>query len=136
MRIWIAILAVFVVCTGCVTQKPLYQWENYEDDLYGMYKRPEKSKEYQETLRIIIARCDEKGQKVPPGIRAEYGYTLYREGKLDEAIYHFKKERELWPESYVLMNTLIVNVEKLKAAKEMDEEAAGAEPAARPAAED
>lgn len=129
MRVSIVILSFLVVCTGCATQKSLYPWANYEDDLYGMYKNPEKSKEYQETLRIIIERCDEKGQKVPPGIRAEYGYCLYREGKLDEAIASFKKEREIWPESYVLMNTLIGNVEKLKSPKEIDEEALAAEPA-------
>jgi len=131
MRTWIVILAFLVVCTGCATQKPLYQWGDYEDDLYGMYKKPESAKEYQETLRIIIERCDETGQKAPPGVRAEYGYGLYKEGKLEEAIASFKKERELWPESYVLMNTLITNVEKLMAAKQVDdEEAAATEPAA------
>jgi hypothetical protein len=136
MRISIAILAFLVFCTGCATRKPLYQWADYEDDLYGMYKKPEKAKEYQETLRIIIERCDEKGQKVPPGIRAEYGYCLYREGKLDDAIALFKKERELWPESYVLMNTLIGNVEKLKSAKEIDEEDLAVEPAVPAASEE
>ena len=132
MRVRIAILAFLVVCTGCATQKPLYHWGHYEDDLYGMYKKPENSKEYQETLRMIIERCEEKGRKVPPGIRAEYGYCLYKEGKLDEAIACFRKERELWPESYALMNTLIVNVEKLKSAEDFDEEAAVTKPA-RPA---
>lgn len=136
MRTGTAILVFLVVCTGCATKKPLYQWAGYEDDLYQMYKKPEKAAEYQETLRIIIERCDEKGQKVPPGIRAEYGYCLYREGKLDEAIASFRKERELWPESYVLMNTLITNVEKLKAANKTDEEFAPPETADPPAAEE
>ncbi len=128
MRASVAILAVWVVCAGCATQKSLYRWGNYENSLYAMYKHPEKVKEYQEALRLIIERCEKAGQKVPPGIRAEYGYSLYREGRLEEAVASFKKERESWPESYVLMNTLIANVEKLKASRDADGETAKSEP--------
>ncbi len=135
MRTLISILAFAVVCTACTSKKPLYHWGKYEDNLYGMYKNPEKSKEYEETLRLIIDRCDEAGQKVAPGIRAEYGYCLYREGKLDEAITSFKEEREAWPESAYLMNALIANVERLKAGGNSKETAPAATPAG-PASED
>lgn len=135
MRVWIAILAFLFVCTSCASKKPLYYWGGYEDNLYAMYKKPEKSKEYQETLRRILERCDESGQRVPPGIRAEYGYCLYKEGKLEEAIAYFKKERETWPESVYLMNTLIASVERLKTGNGGDKVAPSAEPA-RPTSEE
>jgi len=127
-KVLIVILAFSVICTSCASRKPLYDWGDYEDDLYAMYKNPEKSKEYQETLRLIIERCDERGQRVAPGIRAEYGYCLYREGKLDEAIVYFKKERETYPESFYLMNTLITSVERLKVDRDSNKE----EPVAKP----
>lgn len=135
MRAWIAVLALSVLCASCATRKPLYHWGGYEDHLYAMYKNPEKAKEYQETLRLIIERCDEKGQRVAPGMRAEYGYCLYREGKLEEAIACFEKERETWPESVYLMNTLIASVERLKSARDSKSDAPAAQPAS-PASED
>jgi hypothetical protein len=130
-----AALVSFLICTGCASKKPLYHWGSYEDDLYAMYKKPEKSKEYQETLRLIMETCDKSGQRVPPGIRAEYGYCLYKEGKLDEAVVYFKKERDAWPESVYLMNTLIASVERLKTDGDVDKVAPVAEPA-RPTSED
>ncbi len=135
MRASVWILAVWALCAGCATQKSLYQWGHYEDSLYRMYKHPEKAKEYQEALRLIIQRCEKAGRIVPPGIYAEYGYSLYKEGRFEEAAAFFKKEREAWPESYVLMNTLITNVEKLKASRDAAGEEAPSE-TPQPAAED
>jgi hypothetical protein len=114
-RLLIASAVIAAACAaGCAYQKDLYHWDSYEDDLYASYKNPERSKQYHETLRRIIQRSEERGWKTPPGIYAEYGYCLYVEGKLDEAIACFEKERSLWPESAVLMNTLIGNVARIK----------------------
>ncbi len=121
MRGLIGIMVLSVACMGCAT-KQLYHWGSYEDDLYATYKSPENGKEFQETLRQIIDKSEKRGQTVPPGICAEYGFCLYTEGRLDEAVGWFEKEREAWPEAAVLMNTLIRNVSQLRGDEPVDKE--------------
>jgi hypothetical protein len=129
-RLLIASAVFLAACAaGCASQKDLYHWDSFEDDLYASYKNPERSKQYNETLRRIIQRSEEGGWKAPPGIYAEYGYCLYVEGKPDEAIACFEKERSLWPESAALMNTLIGNVARRKGAGDAGPDRAVAEPA-------
>ena len=101
---WILLLIVALTASGCVTSQ--YQWGSYEQALYRYYKNPATLDEYAEQLASVIA-IGEPERKVPPGIYAEYGYVLLLQGKRDEAITHFEREKRAWPESTRLMDIMI-----------------------------
>ena len=42
-----------------------------------------------------------------PGLYAEYGFLLMRRGENERAIKYYKKEKELWPEATVFMDSMI-----------------------------
>jgi hypothetical protein len=104
-----------LLASGCVRQST-YHWGRYDDTLYRHYKKPAEREAFVEGLRTTILEADEQGLRVPPGICAEYGYALYEEGRLPEAISFFQRERTQWPESQVLMDKMIRNAE-LRAGK-------------------
>ncbi len=101
---------VLLLTAGCVPATH-YTWNNYDDKLYQHYKNPVESELFIEHLKGIIEQ-GEKTNKVPPGIYAEYGYTLYEKGGFQEAANNFKLERDKWPESKVLMTKMIQIAEK------------------------
>ena len=93
-----------VFLAGCQTSQGLYHWGGYEDSLYEYYQNPAELAALTEEILQLI----ENGNgKVPPGLYAEYGNLLLQQGKKDEAISYFRKERELWPESQHLMDSMI-----------------------------
>lgn len=100
----ILLLIVALTASGCATSQ--YQWGSYEQALYRYYKNPATLDEYAEQLASVIATAEPE-RKVPPGIYAEYGYVLLLQGKRDEAIAHFEREKRTWPESTRLMDIMI-----------------------------
>jgi hypothetical protein len=108
-RLILALLPLTAV--ACATPS-LYEWGDYEADMYKAYKSPDDEVEFEETLVVIMNRAQKKGTRVPPGIYAEYAYQLFEENKLGEAIVYLQKESEAWPESTALMVRLIAAVER------------------------
>lgn len=106
------VLALSSVLFGCAVNPTLYQWGKYEQTLHEAYKNPEAIPEFQAELRRLIDISEETDHKIPPGVYAEYGYAVYLTGKLEDAIVYFAREREKWPESVVLMTTIIQRLEK------------------------
>ncbi len=102
------LLAAAVLSAACAPSK-MYSWGNYDTSLYGYYRDPEARQRFEETLEEIIREGEARGNAVPPGVYAEYGYLRFEEGKPEEAILFFRKESERWPESRVLMDKLIRN---------------------------
>lgn len=99
--------------SGCAQQKKdLYYWgdQDYEQSLSAHFVDAEDEKAYA-LLTAIVADADSNNYRLAPGIRAEYGYWLYRQGKTADAIASFEKEAKDFPESAFLMNKL---VERLK----------------------
>ena len=88
-----------------------YSWGSYEPALYQHYKTPGQIADLETELARTIQQATEKGEKVPPGIYAEYGFVLQQRGKLTEAAGFYHKERQAWPESAVLMNTMLQSLE-------------------------
>jgi hypothetical protein len=107
--------AALLLASGCARQTT-YHWGRYDDTLYRHYKKPQERAAFVEGLRTTILEAEERGLRVPPGVCAEYGYALYEEGRLPEAIGYFQRERAEWPESRVLMDKMIRNAE-LRAGK-------------------
>jgi len=99
---------------GCA-QRTMYSWGNYDGLLYQSYKEPEKGALLQSKLEAHVLALEHSGQKVAPGLYAEVG-TLYLQGGNEaKATFYYTKERNAWPESQPLMDTLIAHVSDRKA---------------------
>jgi hypothetical protein len=105
-------VAALAAASGCAQKSALYHWGPYDDTLYAHYKHPDDREAFVAGLKTMILEAEQRGEKVPPGGYAEYGYALYEEGQYPLAVTNFKKERELWPESRVLMEKMIRNAER------------------------
>lgn len=108
---YLAAGTVLVLVTGCASNQNLYQWGGYDAALYSTYKSPETVVELQTKLETHIAAMTQTNQKVAPGLYAELGSLYLQSGKTDEAIEQYNKERELWPESRTLMDSMIKTLE-------------------------
>lgn len=101
-----------IVLTGCATNSNLYQWGGYDAMLYQSYKNPEKSVEFRKGLELHIQKMEQSNQKIAPGLYAELGTLYLQEGDNNKAVAMYAKERDAWPESKGLMDSLINNVGK------------------------
>lgn len=114
-------LVVLLVCglflTGCANRPSLYQWGSYDAMLYQSYKDPEKVVALRAGLEAHIALMEQSKQKVAPGLYAELGTIYLQSGDATKATAMYTKERDAWPESRGLMDTLIKNVSKPTGAK-------------------
>jgi len=97
---------------GC-TQPGLYYWGGYEDSLYERYVENDTG-QTEVHLQETLAEAQKTKQRVPPGLYADYGFMLYKRGDKSGAINFFKKEKELYPESSMLMTKLIDRVKQQK----------------------
>lgn len=99
--------------TGCVVAPPHptgFYWGNYSRTLYEYLEAPSAStlEAHRNTLLDIIATADQgKGHKVPPGVYAELGKLELDRGNKAEAVKWFQQEATHFPESALLMKTLI-----------------------------
>jgi hypothetical protein len=107
-------LAAALFTVGCGGPKQMYTWHAYDDVLYAHYKSPQDHANHIERMREIVTETEAAGLKMPPGVYAEYGYAIFEEGRFDESVMYFKKEKETWPESVVIMDNVIRNVARLR----------------------
>ena len=114
----ILLLAVvaFLGLGGCASNS-LYQWGDYEDNLYAAYKDTTKSEALRLKLEAHIQAMEKAGQKVAPGLYAEVGTLYLQAGQRQAAMGWYQRERAAWPESTQLMTSMIQNLERLEAAK-------------------
>lgn len=106
----------------------LYYWNGYDAALYRHYRNPQDRESFVGALVTTVRQADERGLRTPPGVSAELGYALYEEGRTQEAIPWFEREKREWPESTVLMEKMIRNA-KVRAGQQ----APAAAPATGPA---
>jgi hypothetical protein len=110
---WV-VLAVMAAGTlgGCATR--LYQWGQYEDSLHTRVVdvSPEGRQKAFRMLEQTIQAAEQAGQRVPPGVYADYGYLLYRGNRPDDAVRYLRKEAELYPEAKPLMDSVISRIEQ------------------------
>ena len=108
------IAAALLALTGCATKGGLYEWGGYDGLLYQSYKNPEATAKSRESLAAHIAALEKGGKRVAPGLHADLGTLLLQSGDKAGALSNFRRERELWPESAVLMDAMIKNLETTK----------------------
>jgi hypothetical protein len=107
----LTVLVVAAALAGCAGPTTKYHWGSYEPALYQYYKTPSQVDNFATELAATIRQAAEKGQKVPPGICAEYAHILHQQGRFVEAATYFEREKREWPESAVLMNAMLRSVE-------------------------
>lgn len=95
--------------SGCATQHGLYQWGQYEEQIYAMYSDAGKSslQEQISKLEMDVEKARAANKPLPPGHHAHLGYLYFQTGKLDQAIAAFETEKLLFPESRPYMDRLI-----------------------------
>ena len=103
-----ALSVCLTIASGCVNTR--YTWNDYDQKLYYHYRDPVKYDEFIAQLKEIVVDGEESG-RIPPGIYAEYGFTLYEKGDYQESFKYFKLESDKWPESRALMAKMISNAE-------------------------
>ena len=89
-----------LILVGCgTTSKDTFYWGDYSITLYDYKKNPDEvtHEAHKKELTSILENSANK--KVPPGLNAEYGYILLKEGLETEGLKYLDKEMELYPES-------------------------------------
>jgi hypothetical protein len=104
---------IALALTGCQTPSNYY-WGGYENMLYQGYKDPGKMADMKLGLESYVKAMDDAKQKVAPGLFAELGTLYLDSGEADKAVIMYARERDAWPESKYLMDTLIKNIERKK----------------------
>jgi hypothetical protein len=99
-----------LLLTGCISApKPLYTWGNYQERMY-VYMKDATDKSLDElltTYQTLIDKQQGSRKTVPPGICADYGNLLYKQGKIQEGLALLNKEIALYPESSVFISQII-----------------------------
>lgn len=97
--------------SGCNTQKPLYQWESYQPQVYS-YLKGDAKEEQAIALERDLEKIKAKNGAVPPGYHAQLGLLYSSLGKDDQMIQQFRTEKALFPESAKYMDFLMSNASK------------------------
>lgn len=105
---------VTIWMSSCGSHQSLYSWHKYEDASYQYSKKhTEKSEEkFVKEITKVIENQSGTRKTVPPGIYAEYGFYLYKNGQKEEALEMLKKETEIYPESSVYISRIINQIQK------------------------
>ena len=111
MRRALTLAAAAALASACAPQAR-YHWGDYDVALYRHYNTPGDRDAWVESLRTIILQAEQLGEKVPPGVCAEYGYALLEEGQAAASVPWFQREKDTWPESAVLMEKMIRNAKR------------------------
>ena len=107
-------LIAMVGLAGCGSSKELYSWYGYEEKSYEWEKKqtPKSEEKLLREYARIIQEPKGTRKTPPPGICAEYGYVLLKQGKKEEGLALLKREIELYPESANFIGRIIKQFEK------------------------
>lgn len=109
------LFACAVSVSACLPAKQFY-WGSYEDSLYSRQQHAGANGEADATSMLLatINEAQSDNGKVGPGIHADYGYLLFKQGRTDEAIAELQKESALYQESKPLMETMVSRIQGRK----------------------
>ena len=95
--------------SACATS-PRFDFGNYDSSLYVYSKKPEQMAVFERSLHDAISRGRASG-KLAPGLQAELGYCMLKEGKKSEALILFKAEMADFPESRTFLSKFVTQAE-------------------------
>jgi hypothetical protein len=106
--------ALLLVGSGCAKPVLIYRWGVYESLVYDMYAKPGEADPVTQTAKLTedIARTHAEGARVPPGVHAHLGFLYYSQGQVDSAYQEFAIEKQLFPESTVLIDGILDRMER------------------------
>jgi len=107
-----------ILCTGLMAiglvgcaagPQPLYSWGSYTQQTYLMYNAPEKATPSAQIIKLEaeIEKAKAKNLAVPPGLYAHLGLLFLESNNAEKAVEYFQLERQVYPESTVLMDRLL-----------------------------
>ena len=90
----------------------MYSWGSYEPMVYAMYAAPDNATADIQIIKLEedIQKARAKAQKLPPGFYAHLGYLYFQQGNTELAKRAFETEKSAFPESAVLMDRMIANL--------------------------
>lgn len=109
MKKIILLSSLAVLFTGCVSApKSLYNWGSYPEQSYLMYSAPQKATPAAQIIKLEadIEKAKGKGLAVPPGLYAHLGLMYLQQDNSQKAAQYFQLEKQVYPESSVLMDRL------------------------------
>ena len=103
-----------LLLSGCRTRT--YYWGSYEQNIYNIYMNPGKADPESLIIRMEadVEKARAADKPLPPGFHAQLGYLYFKVGKTDLARSEFILEKEQFPESAVLMERFIKQIEGRK----------------------
>ncbi len=108
----LVVLAAALLAAGCAPKNTsLYHWGNYENVVHDMYLKPGEAPAQTQIDKITqdIQESQAQGKRVAPGLYAHLGMMYAAEGQAAQAQEALLKEKQLYPESTVLIDTLLKN---------------------------
>jgi hypothetical protein len=108
MAVW-GVLAVSLSVVGCAqAPKSMYQWGEYQGQVYEYFKGNGKSPlEQLGALEAQLQKATATGAAVPPGFHAHMALLQLKLGRSDEAMAHLQTEKKLFPESAAYIDWLL-----------------------------
>lgn len=101
---------LILAVSGCTTSGRLYDWGNYENNLFNYYHNPATKAAVIANHLEYLEALERNQKRPPPGLLAEAGTLLLIEGDTQRAITYYQQEHDLWPESRAMMSVLIKNL--------------------------
>ena len=98
-----------LLLAACQTTQTTYHWDNYEPLLYQMYNDPGNANPETQISKLTqdIDTANSKGLRVPPGLHAHLGMMYAMIGDVAQSQAAFSLEKELYPESSVLIDKFL-----------------------------
>ena len=98
-----------LLLSSCATTPSLYGWGNYEATSYAVAKTPSEQN-LQRLIQVyeeLITHPKGTRQLPPPGICAEYGYLLIKQGKPEEGSNLLERDMAFYQEISIFIQTLL-----------------------------
>jgi hypothetical protein len=107
---------VFLLFSACRPPIHTFYWGEYSSTLYEYKKNPDNKtlEAHKAQILVIFEKSKDNDLKVPPGVNAEYGYILLKEGNEKEGMEYLDREMVLYPESVVFLKRIKLEYDRSK----------------------
>jgi len=108
-KIIVVFFALLIMSTYGCGPKRLYHYGSYSNTLYDYRKdsNHENLMKHIKEMESIVVESNEQGMRIPPGLYGEMGYMYLKAKNTGKALEYFNRERNLYPESIILMDRMI-----------------------------
>ncbi len=110
---YICVVFVCFMCFSCGPASSLYSWKGYDEAIYAYTDKADEAR-LQQILKVYEKILKSKGSRgIPaPGICADYGFLLIKNGEVDKGKELLQKEVEFYPESEPFISRILKRFEK------------------------